>query len=179
MGFTADQPMKTLWPEDLPDKAGRAIVDAVGTRFRDRVAIKTPVARLPKAYKGDFSEWIADRKRKPRTLRDSWERSEVIPKQDGHEVEIFTMDPVAPHVEWDTRPHSITAGMRVDPRTGELRQGSLRFPMGPNFMFRKEVWHPGTQGKHMMRDTAAEIETLWLEVAERELEELIARENLK
>ncbi len=46
-----------------------------------------------------------------------------------------------------------------------LQLKSLRYPMGPSFHYNVEVWHPGTQGVHMMRDTEAEMEVQWEEIA--------------
>lgn len=180
MGYRQEGSLAELYPEDFVVETGRKMTEAVGTRFRDRVAQKTPVARLPQAYNGNFGDWIEDRGgRTPRTLRDSWYAEPVQPTPAGHEVEVGTDDQIASFVEWDTRPHRITAGMRIDPRTGKLRQGALRIPLGPNFVFLKEVWHPGTQGVHMMRDTQAELETLWAEIGGRELDAAIAKLNVR
>lgn len=174
MGWVTDGDLEDLFPEDLAEKAGYRITDALGDRFRDRVAMRTPVARLPEAYRGNFGAWIKDRGRKPRTLRDSWKRTPVERSTRlvaAHFVDVYTEDEVASHVEWDTRPHTIRAKMRIDPDSGELRQGALRFPSGPTFRYAVEVWHPGTTGVHMMRDTQAELEAgLIKEVGERELE---------
>jgi hypothetical protein len=160
-----------LFPgEEFITDIGSAITDAVGERWRDLVAMRTPVARLPTAYKGDFETWIEDRGgRTPRTMRDSWRRTTVLATEGGHSVEIFSNEPVDEHgfqkvdyVEEDTKPHRIRAKMRagVPPY-----QGSLRFPHGPAFMYRVEVLHPGTQGVKMMATAEANIEVLWEEIA--------------
>ena len=177
MGWEAEGDLEDLYPENLAERAGFQITDALGTRFRDRVAMRTPVSRLPEAYKGNFGAWIKDRGgRTPRTLRDSWRRTAVQRSThlvSAHFVDVFTEDEIASHVEWDTEPHRIRAKMRIDPRSGELRQGALRFPSGPVFRYAVEVWHPGTTGVHMMRDTQAELEAeLIKEVGERELEKV-------
>lgn len=169
MGYEGDSFEEMFEPRFVTD-VGRDIVDQVGTRLLDRVQDRTPVAELPAAYKGDLESWVEDRGgRPPRTLRDAWRRSEVLGGA-GHglRVTVWNPDPVAPHVEWDTRPHAIRAHMRSGPN-GPY-QGSLRFPSGPVFRYAVEVWHPGTQGVHMMRDTLAEIEVVWVGIAERVLD---------
>lgn len=167
MGYREDEgDLADLFPEKFVDDAGEAMTDAVGDRFRDGVARRTPVARLPEAYKGEFEEWILDRGgRKPRTMRDSWRRSRVFRTEEGTlRVEIFSSEPVidaegrqkVDFVEEDTKPHLIRA----------KNAKRLRYPMGPIFRYDVEVWHPGTQGVHMMRDTEAEIEVVWESIAQ-------------
>jgi hypothetical protein len=164
MGYTADGKLEHLFPERFITETGKEITDEVGTRWRAGVAKRTPVARLPSAYKGGFEEWILDRGgRKPRTMRDSWEKTAVIAVDDGHRVEIFSSEPIdargfqkADFVEDDTKPHLIRA----------KHAKALRYPMGPSFRYNVEVWHPGTQGVHMMRDTEAEMEVVWVEIAQ-------------
>jgi hypothetical protein len=173
MGYTGES-FEDLFADEYVETASRRIVDRVGTRIRDRAAMKTPVARLPRAYRGDFEEWIQDRGgRTPRTLRDSWEKSDVDRLPGGRvRVEIFNPDPVAIFVEENTRPHVIRAKMRIDVETGRIRRGALRFPQGNTFIYRQEVHHPGTQGVHMLRDALAWAEASWPEEGRRVLSEL-------
>lgn len=186
MGYKADGKLATdLFPRRFVTETAREITEKVGERFRDRVAKRTPVARIPVAYKSDFEEWIADRGgRTPRTARDSWRTTEIVEVGDGVlRVEVFSDEPpdkhgwqVVDYLEEDTRPHLIRAHVRPGPPP---YQGSLRFPHGAGFIMRVEVHHPGTQGVHLMRDTAAEMETMWVEIAEpildRKAEEFSAR----
>lgn len=179
MPYTADGTLEhDLFPGvEFIEETGKAMVDAVIDRWRDKVAFRTPVARLPEAYKGDFEAWIQDRGfRTPRTMRDSWRRTTVFKDDVGHTAEVYSDEPIdikgrqkVDLVEDDTRPHLIRAKpkIRINQRTGEVigYQGSLRFPMGAHFMYRVEVHHPGTQGVHMMRDTELEIDVLWEEIA--------------
>lgn len=159
MGYTADGSLEDLFSEHFVSDAAEAMVDEVGTRLRGRVAMKTPVARLPEAYHGDFIEWIKDRGgRPPRTMRDSWRRTRVTREGDLLTVEVYSDEPMdsagrqkVDLVEEDTRPHLIRA----------RNAKSLRYPQGPVFRYNVEVWHPGTQGVHMMRDSEAEIEVEW------------------
>lgn len=182
MGYRADGKLENLFPSRFIDEVSREIVEKVGERFRDRVAKRTPVARLPSAYKGDFEEWIKDRHgRTPRTARDSWRTTDVQTEDGMLRVEIFSDEPpdehgwqVVDYLEEDTRPHLIRAKprIRINQRTGHIEayQGSLRFPYGASFAYRVQVEHPGTQGLHLVRDTAAELETMWIEIGEEVLE---------
>lgn len=170
MGFTREGTLEDLFEPRFADDVGKAICDAVGDRMLDRVRERTPVAQLPAAYKGDYEEWVSDRgERRPGTLRDKWRRTPVTGTTgSGLRVVVFNPDPVVDHVEYETRPHAIRAHMRAGPNGSY--QGSLRFPVGPVFRYAVEVWHPGTQGVHMMRDTEAEIEATWEDDGARVLE---------
>lgn len=163
MGYKADGSLADLFPERFVTETAHDITDKVLDRFRDKVALRTPVARVPEAYHGDFVEWIRDRGgRPPRTMRDSWVRSAVERSEDGFSGDVFSDEPVDDHglqkvdfVEEDTRPHLIRA----------KNAKALRYPSGPTFRYNVEVWHPGTQGVHMMRDAEVEIEATWEEIA--------------
>lgn len=155
-----------LFPAKFVPDTGKAIAEEVGQRFRDKVAVKTPTARPPEAYHGNFEEWILDRGgRTPRTMRDSWRKTEVTREGDDvFRVEVFSIEKpidaegrqVVDFVEEDTRPHKIAA----------KKAKRLRFPVGPVFRYAIEVWHPGTQGVHMMRDAEAEIDIGWEQIAQ-------------
>lgn len=174
MGYTSKGKLADIFPADFIDDTSHEIVDRVGTRFRDRVAQRTPVARLPQAYKGDFEAWIIDRGgRPPRTMRDSWVKGPIIREGGALGVSIESTDEKAILVEEVTRPHLIRAHLRAGGK-----QGSLRYPMGPSFHYNVEVWHPGTQGVHMMRDTSAEMAAgLWAVIAEEVIAEKTAEYN--
>lgn len=128
MGYSADGNLATdLFPgQEFIQDVGAAITDAVIDRWRGGVAFRTPVARLPQAYKGHFEDWIADRGgRTPRTMRDSWRRTMVFRTDEGHTADVFSDEPVnargqqlVDYVEEDTRPHIIQAN-RASGSTGE------------------------------------------------------------
>lgn len=179
MGYKADGKLADLFPDRFVTETAEEIADKVGDRLRARVAMRTPVARLPMAYHSEFEAWIQDRGgRLPRTMRDSWRRTEVIRTDNASmRVEVFSDEPpidaeghqIVNFVEEDTKPHLIRA----------RNAKALRYPMGPIFRYGKEVHHPGTQGVHMMRDSLAEMDAMWIEVAQpildRKAEEYSAR----
>lgn len=165
MGYTQDKPLSSLFPERAVTEAEHRIPEAVGDDLLQGVRQRTPVARLPAAYGGDAAAWVADRGgRPPGTLRDSWKLSPVLQVGDVASIAVESEDPVAIHVEENTRPHLIRA----------RSVGALRFPSGTSFVYRRVVRHPGTQGVHMMRDSLAEIEATWEATANRVLEEIFA-----
>lgn len=171
MGYTQDRSFASLYDESYVEEVSREIVDQVGNRMLDRVKDRTPSADLPLAYHGDYASWIEDRGgRKPGTLRERWRRTGVQGSVGaGLKVVVFNPDPVAIMVEENTRPHLIRAKQRIR-EDGSVYQGLLRYPQGPVFHYGVEVWHPGTQGQHMMRDTLAEIEVVWVDIAEEVLD---------
>lgn len=175
MPYQRNRSFASLYDPRYVSDAGHEIVDRVGDRFVGGARRRTPVARLPEAYKGDFEAWIQDRGgRVPRTLRDAWRRTGVLDVEGmGLRVIIENPDPIAKLVEFDTKPHAIRAKQRVR-ADGRIQQGALRFPFGPVFMYRVEVWHPGTQGVHMLRDAEAEIDVSCVEIGERVLDEFAA-----
>jgi hypothetical protein len=117
------------------------------------------------------------RGRMPGTLKASWrtgdlERRRTVTGDEGTAIESYTEDPVAPHVEWPTRPHLI--GPRADRapasvvatgrprRMGGDPRAAVRFiNRFGQVVYAHEVWHPGTQGTHMMRDALAHVDATW------------------
>ena len=113
----------------------------------DRVRKYTPVAvRPPKVSAATFR---AERHRRPGTLKDSWDIGHARRVAGRLVVEVFTDDPIAPHVEFDTQPHRIKA------RAGKY----LRFRSSKTgqVVYAREVLHPGTTGVHMMGRACAEV----------------------
>lgn len=166
MGYTQKGSLaEDLFPARFVPDTAETIADEVADTWRDAVAKRTPTARPPEAYHADFQAWIEDRGgRLPRTMRDSWRRSKVTREGNIITVEVYSAEPAdaagrqkVDLVEEDTRPHLIRA----------KRAKALRFPVGPVFRYAVEVWHPGTQGVHMMRDAEAEMDLRWEQVAER------------
>lgn len=171
MGLELDRSFASLYDESFVGDVAREIVDQVGTRMLERVKDRTPVADLPAAYHGAYASWIEDRSgRKPGTLRERWRRTPVQGSSGGGwKVVVFNPDPITIMVEQSTRPHLIRAHMRTR-EDGSTYQGLLRYPNGPVFHYNVEVWHPGTQGQHMMRNTLAEIEATWPATGDRVLD---------
>jgi hypothetical protein len=165
MSYTADGQLADLWPEDLPSALAVETARRVAEELEERVAERTPVAEIPEAYSGSYGSWIGDRKgRRPGTMKRSWRRTPPrVRPGPSVSVTVYNEDDRAQFVEWDTRPHIIRA---------RNRGGLLRFPMGSNFLYRRQVSHPGTEGVHMMRDSLAEMEIRWAEIALGVLEEL-------
>jgi hypothetical protein len=162
MPFTTDRPVRDLFPENWVDDTARDIADNVQDAFLDSAERRTPLAQIPEAYHGDFPAWVEDRGgRKPGTLRDRWEKLPIHEYGDGRlSAPIENVDPIASFVEDDTQPHLIEA----------KRARVLRFPSGPIFRYAPRVWHPGTQGQHMLRDAEAETDARFEEIGNRTID---------
>lgn len=150
MPFVADRDLSTMVDLDAVDRACKRITDDAGDRLQANVRRNTPVDASP----------FRDKPDRPRgALRESIERGRVEATVPDYRVRVFTEDPVAPHVEWDTRPHTIRArrpGGRLhwrDRQTGDHR-------------FAASVEHPGTTGQHMFAAGAARTEAEIEAVAE-------------
>jgi hypothetical protein len=170
---------------DLPDLFGAAPMISAHHRMTKRggeeltkeVRRRTPVASPPPGL--SRYQFMALRGRAPGSLKESWETSDVehsktLTGVERLAVESFTEDPIAPHVEWDTQPHVIRP--RVDRAPASVTAtGNPRLP-GTNpraalrwidafgrVRYANEVHHPGTQGKHMMRNSLSELEVTWAE----------------
>ncbi len=143
MGFTWEnrRGSSDLFDADALTAEAWRIADRVADYLLDRVKALTPVGSPPQGQ-GE-SDWIDSRGgRRPGTLKESWEKGAIVALGPDHvRVAVETFDPVAPHVEYPTRPHAIRAR-----RPG----GRLRFYQGGQVRFAAEVWHPGTQGSFMM-----------------------------
>lgn len=137
----------------------------VGEELRKQVRRHTPFAKPgAPAVRGSFrstADWIRARGgRRPGTLHDSWKVGEVRITYNGTRrvVEVYTLDPVAPHVEWDTVPHLIVA----------KNAKALTIPTAQGIVFAKVVQHPGTTGVHMMARSLQLLVTSWGPIVERE-----------
>jgi len=161
MAYSATGSLADLFPADFVEVVGRDIAENVQDALRNSAEHRTPVAQIPEAYDGDFPAWEEDRGgRPPGTLRGSWVALPLEESDGLISAPVENFDPVASHVEHDTAPHVIFA----------KRAKVLRFPSGPVFRYRPFVWHPGTQGKHMMRDAEADISARWESIAERTID---------
>ncbi|HEX7088736.1 MAG TPA: hypothetical protein VF192_01290 [Longimicrobiales bacterium] len=174
-----------LFPQAPMLNAARRTVARTGEAITEGAADRSPVADPPAGVAKTAFE--GRRGRKAGTLRDSWLTGEVEFDPTGPRgapvfgIDSYTEDPVAPHVEWPTRPHLIkpspdraAASVRTTGkprRAGTDPQAALMW-IGPGGQprFAREVQHPGTQGVHMMRDSLAEAEVTWQTVGEAEME---------
>lgn len=146
------------------NRFGRRTTEKVGDRYQKRVKHHTPVSKVTAAEVLSFGSRGAELNRggRPRgALRDSWLVGEVDLLWNGQvfRIDVYTLDPVAPHVEWETRPHLIK------PRNPS---GVLTVPTAGGLVFAKVVHHPGTRGAHMLATATAEIAAEWREIARRE-----------
>jgi hypothetical protein len=146
------------------DRFARRTTEKVGEELRKRVRRHTPVAKAgvaERASYGSSAAWVTARGRLPGTLKESWQVGEVEVLAGGVRlrVPVYTMDPVAPHVEWDTMPHLIAP---------KKPGGVLTVPTKGGMVFARLVHHPGTRGQHMMATAIAEVAIEWQRIADRE-----------
>lgn len=142
-------------------RMGRQTAERVGGDLKNRVRRHTPVARQTQAIRASYPSreaWVKARGREPGTLRDSWLVGELKVTRTVYSIPVLTYDPVAPHVEWPTRPHFIL------PKHAER----LTIPTVGGMAYSTGVEHPGTQGSHMMATALAEIVASWQAAAKRE-----------
>lgn len=165
MGYHGEELVELAPPlERGVRRFARATVDATGEELRRRVRAHTPVSRVTPAEVLSFGRVGAELKRggRPRgALRESWQIGEVELLYRGEllRVAVFTMDPVAPHVEWDTVPHMIAP---------KKPGGVLTVPTTGGLVFARVVDHPGTRGVHMMATAIQEVAVEWQRIARRE-----------
>lgn len=132
--------------EDI-DGVERALALRMAYEIQEKVRRYTPVAVRPP--KLSASAFRSERSRRPGTLKDSWEVGHLTKIGSVAMIEVYTEDPIAPYVEYDTRPHIIR------PRTASM----LRFRSSKtgDVIYAAEVLHPGTTGVHMMARACAEV----------------------
>lgn len=177
MPYAANADLQDLFQQAPAVRMIDRLTKRVGESMTDEVKKRTPVAAPPPGMSG--TQFAGSRGRAPGTLRESWytgdlERGRGVGGVERRSIESLTDDPVAPHVEWPTRPHLIRPSLTRAPasvlETGRARRpggdpaAALRF-IGSNgrVVFAREVWHPGTQGQHMMRETLTETDATWVE----------------
>lgn len=170
MSYHSNADLADLFRPEPLDLATHRIVRRVGEDLQSRVRHHSPVAGPPAA--SVTADWLAARHRRPGHLRDSWQVGEVEVILAGEllRIAVYTLDPVAPHVEWDTAPHLIVP---KDPN-GMLRYWD-RFG---NLVFAKVVHHPGTRGKHMMATSLVEVAATWQRIGREEVRRW-SREQLR
>lgn len=163
MGYRGGELVDLAGPLDAGVRRfGRRATERVGERLHRQVRRHTPVAKpgtpeLVASY-SNSGAWIKSRGgRRPGTLKNSWEQGPVRTRgRSGttmlrFSVEVETHDPVARHVEYPTRPHTIRP----------KRAKALTVPTRSGMSFRGEVHHPGTQGSYMMTKALADIDATW------------------
>jgi hypothetical protein len=139
-------------------RATAKVGDELHHRVRRHTPVSKPGAPAVVASYGASGEWIRARGgRMPGTLKESWEVGEVTVVVEGsaglrYTIPVFTLDPVAPDVEWDTMPHLI-----LPKRPG----GRLTIPTPQGMVYARAVHHPGTRGAHMMATALAEVAASW------------------
>jgi hypothetical protein len=164
MGYTSDGDVADLCDVSAVDRCADRITGRVGEFLHERVTRHTPVAERPPGV--DSREWDDARGgRQPGDLKRSWKVGEVTVEAEAtgehRRIDVYTDDPVAPHVEWDTLPHIIVP---KDP------DGWLRFwDSAGDIVFAQIVHHPGTRGQHMMATALAETAAAWKGIAAEEV----------
>lgn len=159
MGYTANRTIQSLYPSEPLERAVRRIAEGTGELLHDGAVRRTPVAEVPEGH--TMGKFVSRRKgRKPGTLKRAWRTGPVgqtvTPSGVARFiVEEFNDDEVWPHVEYDTRPHTIP--------TGGAAAGKTLVWLAPGGITRmaRSVRHPGTTGVHMTREAIAEAEVTW------------------
>lgn len=173
MPYAANARIEQLYDSAPMVRTLDRLTHRVGDRLTATVKRRTPVARLPPGVTPQM------RGRMPGTLKESWqtsgvERARSASGTEARAIESYTEDPVAPDVEYPTRPHWIrprpdraaasVVATGKPRRMGDDPGARLRFVNAfGHVVYAAEVWHPGTQGTHMMRDSLAEIDATWVE----------------
>lgn len=170
MPYREDRPLSSLFRDEEVLDVAREITEAVGRRLLEVVMDYTPVAE----------DSFGERARAPGSLRRSWRSGDV--RVDGRvfTVEISTDDPIAPMVEWPTRPHLIKPSASKEAiaeakfrakHPGSTANGPfarLRFrDRSGQVIYATMVHHPGTHGAYMMTRALATIDEEWPLIAQR------------
>lgn len=130
------------------DATERALAIRMAFEIKEKVRRYTPTAvRPPKVSAGVFQSERDNRR--PGTLKDSWEIGKPYKIGNLLVIDIYTDDPIAPHVEYDTRPHPIRAKPGSVLRFRSSKTGEV--------VYATEVMHPGTTGVHMLARACAEV----------------------
>jgi hypothetical protein len=144
MGYEGGKISSIVRPE-VATRTAHKMADRGGARMTELVKMNTPIAPPD----DPVERRVRLRKRKRGTLRESIYQKPVLPTQSGFESGCATEDPVAPHVEWSTRPHEIRP-IPPNRRLAFVKDGEWRFP--------RVVHHPGTHGQAMFRIGGAMVE---------------------
>ena len=133
--------------EEDVDEIERALALRMAYEIQEAVRRLTPVAvRTPQVSAGVFAR---ERSRRPGTLKDSWEIGHLTKIGSVAMIEVYTEDPIAPYVEYDTQPHTIRAKPGSVLRFRSTKTGDV--------IYAAEVMHPGTTGVHMLAKACAQV----------------------
>jgi Bacteriophage HK97-gp10, putative tail-component len=133
--------------EEDVDGIERALALRIAYEIQEAVRRLTPVAvRTPQVSASMFTR---ERSRRPGTLKDSWEIGHLTKIGNVAMIEVYTEDPIAPYVEYDTQPHTIRAKPGSVLRFRSSKTGDV--------IYAAEVMHPGTTGVHMLARACAEV----------------------
>lgn len=148
MSYHATGSLRALVDVDAEvDHSAEMLCYRMAYEIQEKVRRYTPVAvRPPQVTPGVFR---AERQRRPGTLKDSWDIGHLRHVGTVYSIEIYTDDPIAPYVEYDTRPHRIRAKHGSMLRFRSSKTGEV--------IYAAEVLHPGTTGVHMLARACAEV----------------------
>lgn len=173
MGFVSAGKFEDLVDPRAPGRAVRRIATAGGRHMGRRIRAHTPVSADP---------WRNKKLRRPGTLRASTRVLPVEPVLGATGMSwrrrVINDDPIAPHVNYPTKPHIIrpradrqaasvistrgARGLGYGPQPegsdGKLGTARLAFRIGGRLIFAAFVRHPGTRGVNFMEKGAAETE---------------------
>lgn len=190
MGYTEVGDLEEMFREEPIEEMCERILRRGGDFLLDRVRYYTPVAQVD-----DAAEGIGGHSRAPGTLQRSWKIRYPDGATDTLALEVWTDDPIAEYVEWDTRPHEIRPkadrgeasiiasgkprAIRADstrpPSAAELAhdvvgKAALRWEEGGHVIYARVVHHPGTRGAHMLSKAVADLEAEYDRIANEEWE---------
>lgn len=129
------------------DLAGTDAIRRKLEQIGDALA-KRALAETAEEIEGNIGDW-AGRHTKPGGTGALFRSIVARPLGDGSQWEIGHDLQAAPHalfVHWGTKPH------KIKPKNKKM----LRFPVGGQFAFAREVNHPGYKGDPWLADQAAE-----------------------
>lgn len=191
MGYVEEGDLESMFDEQPIEDMCDRILRRGGDFLLDRVRYYTPVGSVDETVEGIGG----GTPRAPGTLQRSWKIRLADGTEGELQIEVWTDDPIAEYVEWDTRGHwirpkadreaaSVIASakpraIRADstrlPTQEELAhdvvgKAALRFVENGEVIYARAVWHPFTPGKHMMAKAIADLEVEFPKIAEAEWE---------
>lgn len=197
VGYVEEGDLESMFAEEPVDELCGRILRRGGDFLLDRVRYYTPVQHVDDAVEG-----LGGSTRAPGTLQRSWKIRYPDGATDELVLEVWTDDPIAEYVEWDTRPHEIRPkadreaasvvtsakprAIRADSTrlptqeeaaAGVVGRAALRFVEHGYVIYARVVHHPGTRGQHMMTKALADLEAEWERIANEEMQRWADQEN--
>jgi len=197
MGYVEEGDIAEMFREEPVDELCDRLLRRGGDFLLERVRYYTPVQHVDDAVEG-----LGGSTRAPGTLQRSWKIRFSDDSTDVLTLEVWTDDPIAEYVEWDTRPHEIRPkadrgeasivasgkprAIRADstrpPSQAELAhdvvgKAALRFVEDGHVVYARVVHHPGTRGAHMMAKAVADLEAEFPKIADEEMQRWADEEN--